>query len=148
MRKMRKMRKMRRRMRRIKGNEDEEDEEDEDEDQENKEEDEENEEGRGKMKRIRTTKRIRSWLTGCLVKKGLGRVWTKSDRSVITLWKKSYHFRRRGWLAGRTCRLACYGRLANGWLAASGWLANRLASRRSFLSMVLANIKIFVDQYQ
>jgi hypothetical protein len=38
--------------------------------------------------------------------------------------------------------------LLAGWLQLAGWLANRLASQSSFLSLVFANIKIFEDQQQ
>ena len=66
------------------------------------------------------------WLAGC------GWIWTEIGwRGWLAGWLAG------GWLAG--CRLA-------GWLA--GWLANRLASQNSFLSLVLANIKILEDQHQ
>ena len=55
---------------------------------------------------------MRSWLTGWLVKKGLRRIWTKSNGCVITSWKKMYRFRMRGW-AGWLA--ACLEETKNSW---------------------------------
>ena len=55
--------------------------------------------------------------------------WTLNRYESVTGWLT-------GWLASWLA----------GWLA--GWLANRLADGGSFLSLVLANIKIFEDEHQ